>query len=89
MTPGATFSIGKNSRASILPFPSFGFPSGSITRPRTLSETGIDKMRPVVFTVSPSLIFDASPRITAPTLSSSKLSTTPKTPFGNSSISDA
>src|SRR6188508_2362821 len=46
-------------------------------------------MRPVRRTVSPSLIVVKSPRSTAPTLSSSRLSAMPNTPPSNSSISPA
>jgi len=47
------------------------------------------KTRPVVLTVSPSLIALALPRMTAPTVSSSRLRAIPISPPGNSSSSDA
>src|SRR5690606_11820827 len=73
--------------ALIGPLPSIGEPSASTTRPRSSGPTGTSRMRPVVFTVSPSEMWLYSPRITAPTESRSRLSATPKTLLGNSSIS--
>ncbi len=54
MTPGATFSSGDVSSASIGPLPSIGLPSASTTRPSSALPTGTSSMRPVVLTVSPS-----------------------------------
>ena len=88
-TPGAMRSIGRNSVVAIGPLPSIGWPSALTTRPSIASPTGTEMMRPVRLTGSPSLISLESPRSTAPTLSSSRLSAMPNTPCGNSSISPA
>ena len=89
MTPGAMRSTGRVFVRGISPLPSSALPSGSTTRPRSASPTGTSTTRPVVRTVSPSLIADGSPRMTAPTVSSSRLRAMPITPPGNSSSSDA
>ncbi len=54
MTPGATFSITSRALALIGPLPSIGWPSELTTRPSSSGPTGTSRMRPVVFTVSPS-----------------------------------
>ena len=87
ITPGATFSMTSNSFASTGPLPSIGWPSAFTTRPISSVPTGTSRMRPVHFTVSPSVMCSYSPRITAPTESRSRLSARPKVFFGNSSIS--
>ena len=56
MTPGATRSIGAVRLALIGPLPSIGLPSASTTRPSSSGPTGTSRMRPVVLTVSPSLM---------------------------------
>src|SRR2546422_4776041 len=86
-TPGATFSITSVILAGIGPLPSIGWPSEFTTRPSSSGPTGTSRMRPVHFTVSPSVMCSYSPRITAPTESRSRLSARPKVFFGNSSIS--
>ena len=89
MTPGAMRSTGRLAVAAIGPLPSIGRPSGSTTRPSSAWPTGTSTTRPVVLTVSPSLMAVESPRMTAPTVSSSRFRAMPITPPGNSSISDA
>ena len=89
MTPGAMRSTGRVFVVSIGPLSSSGLPSGSTTRPSSAWPTGTSTTRPVVLTVSPSLIAEASPRMTAPTVSSSRLRAMPMTPPGNSSSSEA
>ena len=69
--------------------PSIGLPSGSTTRPISASPTGTDITSPVRLTVSPSSIFSHSPNSTAATLSSSRFSASPVTPWGSSSFSSA
>ena len=87
MTPGAIRSTGRVFVVAMGPLSSSGRPSGSTTRPRSAWPTGTSTTRPVVLTVSPSLMCVASPRMTAPTVSSSRLSAMPMTPPGNSSSS--
>src|SRR3954465_10903788 len=87
ITPGATFSITSVSLALMGPLPSIGWPSEFTTRPRSSGPIGTDRILPVVFTVSPSVMCWYSPRITAPTESRSRFSARPKVFFGNSSIS--
>ena len=73
--PGATMSIWRlSSIPSIGPFPSCGAPSGSTTRPRYPCPTSKLNTFPVRRTWSPSWSFVHSPMITAPILSSSRLS---------------
>ena len=88
MTPGAMRSTGRVAVAAIGPLSSSGRPSGSTTRPSSAAPTGTSTTRPVVLTVSPSLIAVALPRMTAPTVSSSRLRARPISPPGNSSSSD-
>ena len=87
ITPGAIFSMTSRIFALTGPLPSIGRPSESTTRPISSGPTGTSRMRPVHLTVSPSLIFSYSPRITAPTESRSRFSARPNVLFGNSSIS--
>ena len=89
MTPGAMRSTGRVFVRGMSPLPSSGLPSGSTTRPSSAWPTGTSTTLPVVRTWSPSLIAEASPRMTAPTVSSSRLRAMPITPLGNSSSSDA
>jgi hypothetical protein len=88
-TPGALNSIGRRSVVSIAGPPSSAFPSGSTTRPTIPSPTGIDMTSPVRRTVSPSLILSHGPKSTAATLSSSRFSARPVTPWSSSSFSSA
>ena len=86
-TPGALNSAGRVCSTDIAPLPSSGRPSGSTMRPSSSSPTGISSSRPVRLTVSPSETRSHSPNSTAPTLSDSRLSARPVTPWGSSSIS--
>ena len=88
MTPGAIRSTGRLLVALIGPLSSSGRPSGSTTRPSSSGPTGTSTTRPVVLTTSPSLMAVALPRMTAPTVSSSRLRAIPKTPPGNSRSSE-
>src|ERR1035437_9073878 len=88
MTPGAIRSTGRVAVAAIGPLSSIGRPSGSTTRPSKAAPTGTSTTRPVVLTVSPSLIAVEFPRMTAPTVSSSRFRAMPITPPGNSRSSD-
>ena len=56
ITPGATFSITSVILALTGPLPSIGCPSESTTRPINSGPTGTDRIRPVHFTVSPSVM---------------------------------
>ena len=58
MTPGAMRSTGRVFVVAIGPLSSSGRPSGSTTRPSSAWPTGTSTTRPVVLTVSPSLIAD-------------------------------
>ena len=71
------------------PFPSIGFPSGSITLPKNPSPTPIESTSPVCLTGFPSSMWLESPIKTTPIESSSKLRATPTSPPGNSSSSEA
>ena len=77
MTPGAGDSMGRNLSVSMGPLPSSGWPSGLTTRPISASPTGTSTMRPVRLTVSPSLMWEYGPKMTAPMLSSSRLRAMP------------
>src|SRR4051812_3323772 len=88
-TPGALNSAGRVSVNSISPLPSSGLPSGSTMRPSSPSPTGISSSELVRLTVSPSTIFSHSPNSTAPTLSDSRFSARPVTPWGSSRRSNA
>src|SRR5512134_277446 len=87
--PGALISTRRKSFVSMGPRPSTGCPRALTTRPTMASPHGTSTMRPVRRTVSPSLISWSSPRRTTPTLSSSRLSTMPRTSPGNSRSSPA
>src|SRR6185437_12262844 len=86
-TPGALNSAGRTSLVCTSPLPSSGLPSGSTMRPSRPSPTGISSRRPVRCTVSPSSILSHLPNSTAPTLSDSRFSARPVTPWGSSSSS--
>src|SRR6478672_4173298 len=88
-TPGALNSAGRVCVVATSPASSSGRPSGSTMRPSSSSPTGIRSRWPVRLTVSPSTTLSHSPKRTAPTLSSSRLSARPVTPCGRSSISSA
>src|SRR5690606_8487921 len=66
-----------------------GLPRPSTTRPRSSGPTGTSTMAPVRLTVSPSLMSRSLPKITTPTLSTSRFSAIPRIPPGNSTISPA
>src|SRR5215207_4990478 len=87
-TPGALNSAGRSSLVSMSPLPSSGSPSGETMRPRRASPTGISRSWFVRLTVSPSTTCSQLPKSTAPTLSDSRFSARPRTPCGNSSISN-
>ena len=87
-TPGALNSAGRVCVVSTSPLPSSGRPSGSTIRPSRASPTGISSSWPVRLTVSPSEMCSHSPNSTAPTLSDSRFSARPVTPWGSSSISN-
>ena len=87
ITPGALRSSGISYRSPvILPFPSMGSPRVLITRPRSPSPALMEAIFRVRFTVSPSFSLYDSPSKTAPTLSSSRLSTMALIPFFSNSI---
>src|SRR4029078_6142758 len=75
------------SLALIGPLPSMGCPSALTTRPSSSGPIGTSRWRPVVFTVSPSVMCWYSPRTTEPTESRSRFSARPNVLPGNSSIS--
>ena len=87
ITPGATFSITSVIFALTGPLPSIGSPSEFTTRPISSGPTGTSRMRPVLLTVSPSVMCSYAPSTTAPTLSRSRFSARPNVLSGNSSIS--
>ncbi len=87
-TDGAWTSRRRRWDALIGPFPSRGLPSESTTRPRSSSPTPISRTRPVWRTGSPSSMWFASPIMTTPRDSSSRLRTTPVRPPGNSRSSE-
>jgi hypothetical protein len=89
MMPGALTSTRARCVVSIGPLPSIGLPSPSTTRPNKPLPTGTSTMVSVRLTVSPSLMSRSSPKITTPTLSVSRFSAMPRTPFWNSTISPA
>src|SRR3954454_16531569 len=86
-TPGALCSAERVSLVLMSPLSSSGRPSGSTRRPSSSSPTGISSSLPVLFTVSSSETLSHFPNSTAPTLSSSRLSASPTTSCGSSSIS--
>ena len=71
------------------PFPSIGFPRPSTTLPRSPLPTLTSTILPVLFTTSPSFIDLSSPKITIPTLSSSRFKAIPLIFPGKSTISPA
>ena len=73
--------------ALIGPLPSIGSPSAFTTRPSSALPTGTEAICCVRLTVSPSRMSLKSPMMATPTLSSSRLSTRPFTPFLNSTSS--
>ncbi len=87
--PGAFTSTKRRSVASIGPLPSIGLPRASTTRPRRPLPTGASTIAPERLTVSPSLMSRSSPKITTPTLSTSRLRAIPRIPPGNSTSSPA
>src|SRR5581483_2011666 len=88
-TDGAWISSARDSVALTGPLPSRGRPRASTTLPRKASPTGTERIRPVCLTRSPSSMWEASPRITQPISSRSRLKARPSTPPGNSSSSFA
>ena len=87
--PGAFTSTLFLSLEEIAPFPSIGFPKPSTTLPNNSFPTETSTIALVLLTVSPSLIFLSSPKITTPTLSFSKFNAIPLDPSSNSTISPA
>ena len=77
MMPGARRSMGKQLVEAMGPLSSMGWPSALTTRPIMPSPTGTLKIVPVRLTSLPSLSSVYSPRITAPTWSSSRLERQP------------
>ena len=88
-TSGAIRSTGKRWPVLIGPRSSIGSPSGLTTRPISSSPTGTEATSPVVRTSSPSLMSVYSPRMIAPTVSSSRFSARPRVPVLNSMSSEA
>ena len=88
-TPGAGDSIGLRASATIGPLPSRGCPSAFTTLPIIASPTGTSTTAPVGLTMSPSLISLSEPRITTPTLSSSRFWAIPYVSSPNWSSSPA
>ncbi len=88
ITPGAFLSIGSIWEVLISPLPSIGSPRALTTLPRSSLPTGTEAIFPVRFTKSPSFTSLSLPNKITPTLSSSRLSTIPKTPLGNSTNSE-
>ncbi len=87
--PGARRSTGSVSVVAIGPLSSMGAPSVLTTRPTMAGPTGTLRILPVRLTSSPSLNSVYSPRITAPTESSSRLRASPAMPCGKLSSSPA
>src|SRR6516165_3564390 len=85
--PGAWTSIRRLSVVATGPLPSMGWPRALTTRPRRASPTGTERIRPVALTDWPSSISLTSPSTTAPIVSSSRLSASPRRPPSNSSSS--
>src|SRR5579872_5328669 len=82
--PGAWISSRRIVAPPRAPLPSSGWPSGSTTRPMSASPTGTDRMRPVARTSCSSSSEVSAPRMTAPIVSSSRLSARPRVPSSNS-----
>jgi len=87
--PGALTSARERSLDTMAPFPSIASPRPSTTRPSNSGPTGTSTMEPVRLTVSPSRMDRSSPKITTPTLESSKLSAMPRKPEEKTTISPA
>ena len=87
--PGALISTLRVCFESIGPLPSMGSPRALTTRPSSASPTGTSAMRPVRWTDVALADRLGVPRMATPTLSSSRLSTRPRTPVWNSSSSPA
>ena len=87
--PGALTSTIFLSLVFIVPLPSISKPKPSTTLPNNSLPTKVSTILPVLFTISPSLIFLSSPKITTPTLSSSRLRAIPCVLSANSTISPA
>ena len=82
--PGALIStLFLSAFLSIGPFPSIGLPNPSTTRPNKDFPTATSTIDPVLFTISPSLIFESSPKITTPTFSVSRFKAIPFVPSEN------
>ena len=82
--PGALIStLFRSAFLSIGPFPSIGFPNPSTTRPNKDFPTATSTIEPVLLTISPSLIFESSPKITTPTFSVSRFKAIPFVPSEN------
>ena len=86
-TFGATISTALDSLVLTGPFPSIGKPMPSTTRPSNCSPTGTSITFPVPRTSVPSLIVEGSPKITIPTLSSSRFNAIPAILPSNSTSS--
>ena len=86
-TFGATISTALDSLVFTGPLPSIGNPIPSTTLPSNGSPTGTSITFPVPLTSVPSLIEDGSPRITIPTLSSSRFNAIPAILPSNSTSS--
>ena len=87
--PGALTSILLLVSELIFSFPSIGLPKASTTLPNNSFPTGTSTIALVLFTISPSLIFESLPKRTTPTLSSSKFNAIPFVPSPNKTISPA
>src|SRR5579864_1398212 len=85
--PGAWISMRRICSEATGPLPSMGSPRGFTTRPSNPSPTGMERIRPVDLTPWPSSMCWASPRMTDPMVSSSRLRARPSTPPSNSSSS--
>ena len=86
-TLGATISTSLLDSEFTGPLPSIGEPMPSNTLPSNPSPTGTSITRPVPRTSVPSMIEAGLPRITIPTLSSSRFKAIPEIPPSNSTSS--
>ena len=84
---GAGASIGRYSVWGILPRPSIGLPSASMTRPMYLSPTGMPAVFPVRLTVLPCTTRSPSPNKMQPTRLRSNSCTIPRIPESKRRIS--
>jgi len=89
MMPGAFTSARDLAQLSRLGPLSMACPMPSTTRPSSSLPTGTSTMAPVRLTVSPSKMSRSSPKMTTPTLSSSRFSAMPRRPHANTTISPA